>query len=179
MKITLKDGQLLTLKRIRGKDYEDVMTFLDKFSRDKGAIWTNQYPGQPKKDKEKSVAHYESKTELFLGVWDDKEMIAEGSISLSKMNHPWVSPQAEFALSILEKYTSLGLGTILLKELEKWAIQKKVHRIKATVRHNNRRGIGLYLKSGYQIEGMARETAFFNNQWQHSYYIAKIVSSKF
>ena len=177
MKITLKNGKIVTLRRIRGKDYEEVMAFLDKFSRGKGAIWTNQYPGQPKKDKEKSVQYYESDDRLFLGVWDDKEMIAEGSISITKLDHPWSVPQAGFGLSILEKYTSLGLGTRMLKELEKWAVKKKAHRIKATVRHNNKRGIGLYLKLGYQIEGIARETAFFNNEWQHEYYLGKILPS--
>ena len=178
MKVTLKDGSKATLRRIRGKDYEEVMTFLDKFSRGKGAIWTNQYPGQPKKDKEKSIQKYESDDALFLGIWNDKEVIAEGSISLSSCgpDHPWSVLQAVFALSVLEKYTSLGLGTILLRELEKWAIKKKVHRIHATVRHNNKRGLGLYLKFGYQIEGIARETAFFNNEWQHEYYLGKIVS---
>ena len=177
MKITLKDGSKATLKRIRGKDYDEVMDFLDKFSRGKGAIWTNQYAGQPKKDKERSIQKYESDDSLFLGVWNDKGLIAEGSISVSGLNHPWNAPVAVFALSVLEKYTSLGLGTTLLKELEKWAIKKGVHRIEATVRHNNKRGIGLYLKLGYQIEGIARETAFFDNQWQHEYYIAKIVNS--
>lgn len=177
MKITLKNGQTVTLKRIRAKDYEEVMTFLDKFSRGKGNIWTNQYPNQPKKDKEKSIQHYEADDELYLGVWDDKEIIAEGSMSLSKIGHPWSTPQGEFGLCILEEYTSQGLGTHMLKELEKWAINKKVHRIKASVRHNNKRGLGLYLKLGYQIEGMARETAFFDNQWQHEYYIAKIITS--
>ena len=177
MKITLKDGQKVTLRRIRGKDYEAVMTFLDKFSRGKGAKWTHQYPGQPKKDKEKSIQYYESDDNLFLGVWNDKEIVAEGSIHLKCMDHPWSMPQAGFGLCVLEKYTSLGVGTILLKELEKWAIKKGVHRIKATVRHNNKRGIGLYLKLGYQIEGIARETAFFDNQWQHEYFIAKIIDS--
>lgn len=177
MKITLKNGKQATLRRIRGKDYEEVMDFLDKFSRGKGAIWTNQYPGQPKKDKEKSIQKYESDEDLFLGIWNGKELIAEGSISINGLDHPWKVPVAVFGLSVLEKYTSLGLGTYLLRELEKWAIKKGVHRIKATVRHNNKRGIGLYLKMGYQIEGIARETAFFNNQWQHEYYIAKIVNS--
>ena len=177
MKFVLKNGQMATLRRIRGKDYEEVMAFLDKFSRGKGAIWTNQYPNQPKKDKEKSIQHYESNQELFLGVWIDKELIAEGSMSLSKLDHPWSVPQGSFGLCVLEKYTGLGVGTRLLKELEKWAVKESVHRIKATVRHNNQRGLQLYLKFGYQIEGMARETAFFDNQWQHEYYIAKIISS--
>lgn len=177
MRVTLKNGKQATLRRIRGKDYEEVMTFLDKFSRGKGAIWTNQYPGQPKKDKEKSIQAYESDQELFLGIWVDETLVAEGSIELGGLNHPWRAPVAVFGLSVLEEYTSLGLGTRLLKELEKWAIKKGVHRIKATVRHNNKRGIGLYLKMGYQIEGIARETAFFDGAWQHEYYIAKIINS--
>ncbi len=176
MKITLKNGKTVTIKRIRAKDYEDVMTFLDKFSRGKGNVWTNQYPNQPKKDKEASIRHYEADDELYLGVWDDKEIIAEGSMSLSKLGHPWSTAQGAFGLCMLEEYTSQGLGTHMLKELEKWAIKHKVHRIKATVRHNNKRALGLYLKLGYQIEGMARETAFFDNQWQHEYYIAKIIT---
>lgn len=175
--IILKNGEQATLRRIRAKDYEEVMTYLDKFSKGKGAIWTYQYPNQPKKDKEKSIEHYESENELFLGIWNDKEIMALGSISLNWLNHPRQVPQAGFGISVLEKYTSQGLGTILLKELEKWAIKKKVHRISAIVRHNNKRGLGLYLKFGYQIEGMAKETAFFDNQWQHEYYIAKIINS--
>lgn len=177
MKVTLKNGKTVTIRRIRGKDYEEVMAFLDKFSRGKGAVWTNQYPGQPKKDKEKSVQHYQSDDELFLGVWDEDELIAESSIKISGLNHPWRVPVAHVVLFILEKYTGLGLGTRLLKQLEKWAIKKGVHRIKAAVRHNNKRALGLYLKLGYQIEGMAKETAFFDHQWQHEYYIAKIVNT--
>ena len=176
--ITLKNGKKVLLRRIRGADYEDVMTFLDAFSRGPGAIWTYQYPGQPKKDKKKSIEHYENEDSLFLGVWDGDQMIAESSISLGKKNHPWVTLKADFALTVLEEYTSLGIGTIMLQEMERWAAKKGVHRITATVRHNNKRGIGLYLKSGYQIEGIARETAFFNDEWQHSYYIAKIISKK-
>ena len=174
-KITLENGQQAMLRRIRAKDYEEVMTFLDKFSRGKGAIWTHQYPNQPKKDKQNSIQHYESDDELFLGIWNGKELIAEASIHIKNIRDPWSAKQASFGVCMLEEYTSLGLGTILLKELEKWAIKKKIHRIFATVRHNNKRAIGLYLKLGYQIEGMAKETAFFDNQWQHEYYLGKII----
>ena len=176
-KVILKNGEQVVVKRIRAEDYEDVMTFLDKFSRGKGAIWTHQYPNQPKKDKEASIKHYESDDELYLGVWNDKEIIAEGSISLKGTKDPWSTKQAVFGLCILEEYTNLGLGTYLMKELEKWAVDKKVHRISATVRHNNKRAIGLYLKMGYQIEGTARETGFFDNEWQHEYYLGKIIKS--
>ena len=157
-------------------------------------------PNQPKKDKEKSVQMYKSDQMLFMGIWVDEELVAEGSIELSGFNHPWRAPVAIFGLCVLDEYAGLGLGTHLLKELEKWAIKKGVHRIEATVRHNNKKAIGLYLKMGYQIEGIARETAFFDQElllkmgcltkemakeaafsdgWQHEYYIGKIVNSSF
>ena len=177
MKITLKDGSQATLRRIRCKDYEDVMAFLDKFSRGKGAKWTNHYPGARRKSRDEIVQRFESDKELFVGVWNDKELMGQGCIFLNGLDHPWNVPRADFGLSVLEEYTSLGIGTKILKALEKWAIQKKVHRIHAKVRHNNIRGLGLYLKCGYQIEGMARETAFFDNQWQHEYDVAKIIKS--
>ena len=176
--ITLKNGQQANLRRIRAEDYDDVMIFLDKFSRGKGAIWTHQYPNQPKKDREESVRHYESDDELFLGVWKDNELIAEGSIQIKNIRDPWSVKQAGFGLCALDEYTSLGLGTILLKELEEWAVKKKVHRIFGTVRHNNRRALGLYLKAGFQIEGIARETGYFDNQWQHEYYLGKILNAQ-
>jgi len=176
-KVILKNGEQVFVKRIRGDDYEEVMTFLDKFSRGAGAIWTHQYPNQPKKNKEESVKHYESDEEFFLGVWNDKEMVAEGSMHIRGCKDPWSVKAASFGLCILEEYTSLGLGTYLMKELEKWAVDKKVHRVSGTVRHNNKRAIGLYLKMGYQIEGTARETAFFDNEWQHEYYLGKIINS--
>ncbi len=34
MKITLKNGETVTIKRIRAKDYEAVMTLCDRFSLD-------------------------------------------------------------------------------------------------------------------------------------------------
>ena len=55
IKFKLKNGKIVTIRRIRGTDYEDVMKYLDKFSRGAGAKWTWQYAGQPKKNKEQSL----------------------------------------------------------------------------------------------------------------------------
>ena len=63
----------------------------------------------------------------------------------------------------------------IMKELEKWAKKEKVHRIQGMVFHENIRALGLYKKLGFEIEGMAREFAKYNNKWQHAYYIAKIL----
>lgn len=61
-KFKLKNGKIVTIRRIRGDDYEDVMKYLDKFSRGAGAKWTWQYAGQPKKIKNNLCWHMKIQT---------------------------------------------------------------------------------------------------------------------
>lgn len=60
-------------------------------------------------------------------------------------------------------------------ELENWAREKMLHRIFGTVRNKNTKAISLYLKCGFEIEGLSKETAFINGQWYDEYHIAKIL----
>ena len=48
IKFKLKNGKVVTIRRIRGTDYDAVMKYLEKFTRGPGAKWTWQYAGQPK-----------------------------------------------------------------------------------------------------------------------------------
>ena len=50
IKFKLKIGKVVTIRRIRGTDYDAVMKFFDKVVRDPSAKYTSQYPGQPKKE---------------------------------------------------------------------------------------------------------------------------------
>ncbi len=173
--ITTKDGKRFTARKIKGSDYDDVMDFLDLFSRGKEAHWTNQYPGQPKRNKESCVKLYDSPDAYFLGVWNKKKLIGFGSIILGRRNHPRNALAGDFGITILENYTSCGLGTFIMKKLIKWSKKEKVHRIQGMVFHENIKALGLYQKLGFEIEGMAREIAKYHNKWQHGYYIAKIL----
>ena len=108
IKFKLKNGKVVTIRRIRGTDYDDVMKYFEKFTRGPGAKWTWQYPGQPKKDKEKSIQMYENPNNLFVGAWDGKNLIGMANINKKQANHPYSGRVASTATTMLEQYTSNG-----------------------------------------------------------------------
>lgn len=175
IKFKLKNGKVVTIKRLRGSDYEAKMTFLEKFTHEPGAKWTWQYAGQPKKDKDQSVKMYDDPNNLFIVAWDKGVIVGEANIQKRKTNHPYGARSASTSTVILEKYTSNGLGNKFKQIIEKWAIENGVHKLEAEVRHKNVRSIGNLLKNGYQIVGTKHDTAFIDGEWHHEYILEKIL----
>lgn len=50
-----------------------------------------------------------------------------------------------------------------------------VQRIEAKVRTQNPRGVALYKKAGYQIEGTRRKAALIDGEFRDEYFIAKLL----
>lgn len=172
-KFKLKNGKTVEIRPLTPDDYDAVEKFFHSLSRQ--TIFTNQYPGQPKKDKKKSDQAYQDPNNYFLSAFKGKRLVAVSSLNIFKPGHPWCGRNAGFGISILEAYHGHGLGAKLMAMLEQWARGKGVHRIYGEVRHTNIRAISLYIKCGFVIEGLARETAFINGKWHHSYHIGKIL----
>lgn len=79
------------------------------------------------------------------------------------------------ATSILEKYTSNGLGAKIRSIIEKWAYENGVHKLEAETFLKNTRSIGNLLKSGYEIVGISHDAAFIDGEWHHEYILEKIL----
>jgi RimJ/RimL family protein N-acetyltransferase len=176
IKFKLKNGKVVTIRRIRGTDYDDVMKFFDKVVRDPSAKYTSQYLGQPKKDKESSVAMYDSPNNLFLGAWDGDKLIGESTITkVAPENPKYRGLTGETGTIILDKYTSNGLGGKLKTIIEKWARENGVHKLYAEVLHKNIRSLNNLLKHGYEIVGIKRDAAIIDSEWMHIHILEKIL----
>lgn len=79
-------------------------------------------------------------------------------------------------VGISEGYRGEGVGTKLFKELEKWAIQHKIHRLELTVVTVNEAGLSLYEKMGFEIEGTKRNSLFIAGEFVDEYYMSKLIS---
>ena len=172
-KFRLKNGKEVEIRTLVIEDYEAVQTFMALLTTQ--TIFTNQYPGQPKGEREQSEKKYADPNACFLGTFSDGKVISVCSINIAKPDHPWIGGNAGFGITILEEYRGQGLGTHLMKLMEDWARARGVHRISSWVRHKNIHGIALYLKCGFEIEGLAREVALINGEWHHQYHIGKIL----
>ena len=82
---------------------------------------------------------------------------------------------AYIVIGILERFTGRGLGTALFGALEEWAKERKLHRLELTVMVHNQRGVGLYQKMGFAIEGTKRDSLLVDGSYVDEYYMAKLI----
>ncbi|MFC4321970.1 GNAT family N-acetyltransferase [Litchfieldia salsa] len=84
---------------------------------------------------------------------------------------------AYIVIGIAKVHTGKGIGTSLFQALEKWAKEQEVHRLELTVITNNKAGLSLYQKMGFEIEGTKRDSLYMNGQFVNEYYMSKLLET--
>lgn len=82
---------------------------------------------------------------------------------------------AYIVIGILQAFTGQQIGTKLFLTMENWARRQKLHRLELTVMVRNERGVNLYQKMGFQIEGTKRDSLFADGHYVDEYYMAKLL----
>jgi RimJ/RimL family protein N-acetyltransferase len=78
-------------------------------------------------------------------------------------------------IAILQAYTGQGIGARLFVELERWALERQVHRLELTVMTNNPRAIAFYQKMGFKIEGLKDDAVNVDGVYIDEYMMARIL----
>ncbi|MBP7687034.1 MAG: GNAT family N-acetyltransferase [Thermoflexales bacterium] len=79
-------------------------------------------------------------------------------------------------IGILEAHTGQGVGRRLFEACEQWARDKQLHRLELTVMTHNVRGIALYKKMGFEIEGTAQHAMQVDGQYVALHYMYKLLA---
>lgn len=82
---------------------------------------------------------------------------------------------AYIVIGILEEYRGKGIGTRLFSEMNEWASYNNIHRLELTVVIDNKAGVALYKKMGFEIEGIKKDSLLINDKFYDEYYMAKIL----
>ncbi|PGS48354.1 GNAT family N-acetyltransferase [Bacillus sp. AFS041924] len=77
-------------------------------------------------------------------------------------------------IGILKEYTGKGIGTELFYRLEDWATTQNIQRLELTVVMENKAGIALYKKMGFEIEGTKRNSIIIDGTSFDEYDMAKL-----
>jgi RimJ/RimL family protein N-acetyltransferase len=78
-------------------------------------------------------------------------------------------------VGILEAFTSRGIGTALFQKMDTWAREQHLHRLELSVMVHNTRGVGLYKKMGFEVEGVKRDSLFVDGAYVDEYYMGKLI----
>jgi RimJ/RimL family protein N-acetyltransferase len=163
---------------IRTLHEEDTQAFLDLLTRiDSETQFMLFEAGERRtriEEQRETIKGLLSKESQTIVVAEDKGqlvgyLVAVGS-ELTRVRH-----RAHVVVGVLQAFTGQKIGTRLLTELDAWATQHGITRLELTVRTDNERGIRLYQKMGFEIEGVKRLSLKVNGAYVDEYYMAKIV----
>ena len=184
---------MASINQIEFKTLEGKKLILRSFNKDDGKAMndfrrqlsietknTHHYSGmQLPTDSEASEflkKQYEHGVNIGFGFFDGDLLVGSIGLAVSKPDHPWVKHIGMFGMGVRKDYWGQGLGSKMLFELDNYSKKEGILRLEAMVRCSNRRGVNLYLKAGYQIEGTRRKAAYINGKFEDEYFIAKILS---
>jgi RimJ/RimL family protein N-acetyltransferase len=176
--IQTKSGKLIEIRPLVGTD---VGMYLD-FYRTISSESTNTYKLTGAEPDTAQVAEIWERDRhdpltLRLGAFDQDRLVAQLILFGSPpLNHPWTKHRARFAMAVIQEFWGQGIARKLLEKMEQHARAQGIIRIEAEVRADNTRGIGLYTKFGFHIEGTRKSASLINGELRDEYYIAKILS---
>lgn len=78
-------------------------------------------------------------------------------------------------IGILQSYSGQGIGKRFFQALEEWAQEQGLHRLELTVMTHNQRGIALYQRMGFQVEGVKRDDLFVDGGYIDQYMMSKLL----
>lgn len=167
-------GVTVSLREAEPEDASAAVEFLARISEE--TPFTYNYPGQQLSAENQSKRFLGEKSSphniriLALG---ENKILGQIGCWRGSPDHPWLKHKAEFAMMVRNEWWGSGLAKLLLSEMETFARTVGITRIEATVNCANERGVALYSKFGYAIEGTAKGYKVVDGNELDSFFIAK------
>jgi ribosomal protein S18 acetylase RimI-like enzyme len=83
---------------------------------------------------------------------------------------------ATLAIGVLQSHWSKGVGRALIDEAVARSVQAGVTRLELTVHTTNTRAISLYQRTGFEVEGLRRQSLRVRGQYVDEYLMSRLVS---
>ena len=174
-KFTLKDGRTVLIRSPKETDVVAMHAFRRIVSVE--TTFTSMFPGQPDKDVKRFISEWkeaaETKGDIVLHALDGNRIVGEIAVFVGSQDHPWTKHTASFGMFIIKEFWNAGLGSRFMDIVIDNSRKSGVKRLEGEVDTKNIQGISLYLKKGFVIEGLRRNVALINGEWQDEYSIAK------
>jgi len=172
-----KSGRQIVFRHLAEDDAENFINFRGQIANE--TTHTMQYVGMmvPSIDETKKRLNFQKndKNILNIGAFDGDRLVAYLNFRVPWEDHPWVQHVGQFGMMVFKEYWGQGIGSKLLKFQEIHAQKIGIHRIEATVRLKNDRGLALYERQGFKIEGTKKAAAKIDEEFQDEFLIAKIL----
>lgn len=105
----------------------------------------------------------------------EDSLILVGFLSIQRESYQRNRHSAYIVIGIRQAWVGKGLGKGLFAVAEDWARGQGLHRLELTVMTHNERGIALYQKMGFGIEGTRRHSLKVDGVYIDEYQMSKLL----
>lgn len=173
----IKKGDEVILRSYQPGDEDDAQRFARKIASE--SSHTLKYDGMPQPPKEQLTRAWlefdAHPVNVNIGAFYHGDVVGNLRFFQRNSSHPWVKHVAAFGMAVSKDLWGQGLGQRMLELMEAHARACGVIRIEAEVRAANKRGIQLYSKNGFKIEGRREKAACIDEVFLDELYIAKLL----
>lgn len=164
----------VSIREVKRTDAEKLSKLIQKIDNDsKYMLWS---AGERKISPEmqlKMIESFLSKPNSTIFVADENNNLV-GYLLVNGGQTKKNAHAAYVVIGIDKAHRGKGIGTQLFDHLDKWAIEKELHRLELTVVTSNKGAVSLYKKQGFEIEGTKKHSLYIEDRFYDEYYMAKI-----
>ncbi|MBT2323609.1 GNAT family N-acetyltransferase [Variovorax paradoxus] len=125
------------------------------------------------KDEAQRIRLFDAKANALILVAQDGEVLV-GTLVASSNELLRLAHSAVLALGIGQSHWGKGIGSRMIAEAVAWSRQNGIRRLELTVHTTNLRAIAVYLRAGFQVEGLRRASLVIDGRYVDEYLMAII-----
>jgi len=162
--------------KIRRMRSSDAVAFLELLQQtDAETDFMMQEPGERQMNAfQISMAIASGMHIIFIAVEDDK-IVGHLAAFFLYGRGTRIKHAVHIGISVLQSHWGQGIGGALFEAMESWAKSAGILRLELTVMTHNDRGINLYKKMGFEIEGTKKASIFVKGEYVDEYLMSKIL----
>ena len=163
---TLNNGKKLYIRQAKPEDAKKMIDYLNLVGGESNNLMFGKDEFLLSQEQEEKYIMEINKTinsKIFVGLIDN-EIISVSQIIGENRNR--ISHNSSLSISVKKEYWGIGIGTLMLSEVIKFAKSTKIiSNIHLTVNSTNDRAISLYKKFGFEIIGEHKNYTKIDNHY--------------
>ena len=81
---------------------------------------------------------------------------------------------SSLSVGVVKSHWSLGIGSRMVQEAVHWSAEAGLKRLELTVHTSNRRAISVYMRYGFEVEGLRRSSLLVDGKYINEYLMSLI-----
>lgn len=164
----------MTIRPVTEADASALVELRRKlFSETSFMLWEPAEFTQTAEDERKRIATQRSRPNSLLLVADEGSELV-GLLSATGGERNRLRHVAVLALGVAKSHWGRGIATALVREAVAWSVGVGLNRLELTVHTSNLAAISVYLRCGFEVEGIRRNSLFIDGRYVDEYLMALI-----